>query len=485
MVQYDVERLRGQGFVVDYDVNTDNLFIHNLERINELQGKTVEETNELRKEYEALIASTKRLNDENKANVNSWLDIDSSIRQTRNAIYDEWLQDSREGISFMELTDADKRDIIQSWRDVLDGIQVEIDYWTGRGFNESSDVIRSLTRDFVDAEKAISSTFDAIVANSSASLGEITKFYSDLLSAANEFADSGFITVQQFESIISVGIQHLSLLEDTNGQLVINEANIHKIVAARLEQLAADTAYAYSSQIVNALKKDENETLQNLIGVKYQAADATWALVDANLAMMKSLGMSSNDFDAVLRNINNLRTLSDNALVGIGQQTGQIANSLREKEQAYEAAARVASRAIQRQIDGIDRLNKRIQAQLDALRETRSNWETTIGYIVSLIDDQISAIEKVNDGLKDNVSVLEENRNNWTDTIRAAQDVIDSQIRLLEEERNALREKNDESERELRLAQLKQDLLKAQQRTMRVFVEGKHFALTYSNVRAA
>lgn len=67
-----VNKLRGQGFKIDYDPATDNLLIHNREHINDLNQSIVEQ-------YEEYIERVDELNDANKDSADQWDELTSSI----------------------------------------------------------------------------------------------------------------------------------------------------------------------------------------------------------------------------------------------------------------------------------------------------------------------------------------------------------------------------------------------------------------------
>ena len=70
--------------------------------------------------------------------------------------------------------------------------------------------------------------------------------YDTLKDAAKEFSESGYITVSTFQEIAKLGVENLAYLQDENGLLVINEENIQKVIAARTQQMAIETAFSAS-----------------------------------------------------------------------------------------------------------------------------------------------------------------------------------------------------------------------------------------------
>lgn len=218
-----VEALRELGFAVQYNADTNELWIDNMEHLNELvadskgEYDTLQEaTNALREETEDLIDSLTDLNDENREGSESWWELSDSIKEARKQI--------------LELLD----NIVEEASDAVDSIQ---------------DV------------------------------------YNTLHDAADEYAESGFITVDTLQSVRDMGQQYLAYLMDENGQLVINEERIQAVIAARTQQLAIESSLSYVEALRIAKSEGDIETLNNLLYATEQATDATWEFVYANLAL--------------------------------------------------------------------------------------------------------------------------------------------------------------------------------------------------------
>jgi len=79
-IQENVSKLQSQGFSVAYNASSNRLAITNMEHINQIVGKTTEETNNLRKAAESLIDTTQTLNDDNIKGVQDWYSSLKSIK---------------------------------------------------------------------------------------------------------------------------------------------------------------------------------------------------------------------------------------------------------------------------------------------------------------------------------------------------------------------------------------------------------------------
>lgn len=79
-IQENVSNLQAQGFSVAYNASSNRLAITNMEHINQIVGKTTEETNNLRKAAESLIDTTQTLNDDNIKGTQDWYSSLKSIK---------------------------------------------------------------------------------------------------------------------------------------------------------------------------------------------------------------------------------------------------------------------------------------------------------------------------------------------------------------------------------------------------------------------
>lgn len=218
-----VKALRDLGFEVQYNADTNELWIANMEHLNELVADSKggydtlqEATNGLRKETEDLINSLTDLNEENRDGSENWKELGQDTKEARKQI--------------MELLDG----IVEEASDAVDSIQ---------------------------------------------------NVYDTLHEAADEYAESGFITVDTLQSVRAMGQKYLAYLIDESGQLVINEERIRAVIAAKTQELAIESSLSYIEALRIAKQEGDIETLNNLLYATEEATDATWGFVYANLAL--------------------------------------------------------------------------------------------------------------------------------------------------------------------------------------------------------
>jgi len=204
-----------------------------------------------------------------------------------------------------------------------------------------------------------------IMENANDALSQMDSVYSTLKSAANEYANSGFINSDTYQDILGLGVEYLAMLKDENGQLVINEDNINKIIKARIQQVGIETSLNYVEQLRMALLENNTDTLNNLLNATNELTDSTWDLVYAELA---TLNLSTSEFNAAVQRINTIRGLTDTAISGVGQTTNTIIDGLNDTSDALDSILQYV----------IEMIKQETENQIDALEEQISDYQKIV-----------------------------------------------------------------------------------------------------------
>ena len=230
---------------------------------------------------------------------------------------------------------------------------------------EGSESWQELEYAIKEAKTNIIDNLKEIVTQASEAVDEIQNVY-DTLKAADEFAaNGGFISVDAFQDIVALGPEYMQYLRDENGLLVINEENINKVIAAKTQQLALDNAMSYVERLRLALQEESIEDLNTLLYATTDATNATWGLVYANLAL---LDLDDQQYAAALHNINAIRSLADNAVMGIGQVAGSATNELEDMRTGLDDILQYV----------MDMLEQRINNQIQALEDMKEAYRDII-----------------------------------------------------------------------------------------------------------
>lgn len=258
-------------------------------------------------------------------------------------------------------------EIVAHYKAMQEELHKEAEYYRSLGYSDTSDEVSKLSDlwwDYYDKIKTVSAdAWQQVVDNANDALDSVTDLYDTLKDAAQEYAENGNISVKTLQSIYKLGVQNLAYLEDENGQLVINEENIQKVIAARTQQMAIETALNYIQQLRTALTNEDTAALNNLIFATDVAANSTWDLVYAQLLL---LGLDESQYNAALQRINTLRSLADVAVTSIGRVDNAAKEALESTSQALDDILEYVKDMIKQEVEN---QVEALEDQIDRYRE--------------------------------------------------------------------------------------------------------------------
>ena len=256
------------------------------------------------------------------------------------SLQEQYFQDGAEALDSDRMREALIRQVgyyREIQRQAEASLEAVKNYYRGKGMSdneiEQQDEVQDLSKAWLEASQDVSDAMERmtkdIAAAFSASVDEMQGVYDTLHSAADEYAETGYITVDTLQAIISHGVEYMALLQDENGQLVINEQKIKDIIAARTEQMAIESALAYIEALRTAKIMGNTAEMERLLFATQQATDASWGFVYANLAL---LALEGDHYNAALKNINALRALAKSASESIGNSGKNVGESLKNMQ---------------------------------------------------------------------------------------------------------------------------------------------------------
>lgn len=341
-----------------------------------------------------------------------WWEYEDSIREARISAYEKVIDEHENAIKLNENwleKSIDKNDrsgvlkysteIVNHYKAAQEELHKLAEYYRSLGYADTSDEVSALMDkwwEYYDEIKTVAANaWQEILDNAHEAVDEILNLYDTMKTAAKEYESSGFITVKTFQELAKLGVENLAYLQDENGLLVINKENIEKVIAARTQQMAVETALNYVQQIRTALMKKDTTELSRLTMATQIAADSTWDLVYAQLQLARSEGLSDDMYAGALNNINNLRALTDITVVGIGKVEGGIDET---KKKANEA------------------ITEQSEALKDILKYVEAMIKQEIKNQIEALNDQIDKMKEIVDLQKKSLD-LEKEKDKYSRTI--------------------------------------------------------------------
>lgn len=422
-----VESLSELGFAVQYNADTNELWIENLEHLNELTadsageyGSLQEATNALREGTEDLIGTITDLNDANREGSESWWELNKSIIETTISMYENMMQARKNAAMLAEngmdnaidtknLDDVKKFSaaMIAEYQGMQKILHEEAEYYRSLGYSDTSDEVSKLSDlwwDYADniksvKEQVVDYLID-IVDVASDSVDEIRNVSDVLHDAADEFAaNDGFITIDTWNALRKVGTQYMQMLVDENGVYQINEERINAVIAARTRQLAVENAMSYVERLKLAAQEGSIEDLNNLCFATTDATNSTWGLVYAELELMHTMGeLNDSQYQAALHNIEAMQDLANNVVANIGKATDAVAKNL-------EAARKQ-----------LEDTKKGLQDLLDELEDMEDGANDLVKYVMDMLKHRI----------QEQIDLLEEMKDKYSEIIDLKKDSLDA-----------------------------------------------------------
>lgn len=343
------------------------------------------------------------------------------------------------------------------------------------GATEDDEQLRDMEEAAWDAYQNMHDTLDNIrslyIDALNDEIDSIQSAFNTLKDAVSEFNENGTISIDTFQSLLENGVQYLGLLKNENGEYEISTDSVNKLLQARKNQLAVETALSYVSRIREALAKGETETVASLIDATQDLGSSTWDLVYANLELARSEGLSDEDYEKAKQNIDNIRELAaitEDDLSSEDDKIGQIRDTyddLNDQVEHYikhlEQAQKIADRgsdyhgieeSVVAQIgqyqkiiencnaaieemkaEGADDTNEDLQAMEEAAWSAQQSIWSLYDTLYSLRVDAVkSRLDDIQSAISDFTKAMEEINDSGSLTLDTFQSILDQGMAYLQ-----------------------------------------------------
>ncbi len=319
-----------------------------------------------------------------------WWEYSDKIKELREKEYGDLLKNNENAIKLTEnwldnaVTDSDYngikkyvKDTIAYYKNMQETIQAQANYYRSLGYNDTSDEVSELSDKWWEyAEKIntiLKESYDKMVENATKALSSIADAYEKLKDAAEEYSEINGLSVDTYQDILDLGVEYISLLKDENGNLVINEDKIKKIISARKEQLGVETALSYLEQVREAYTNNNTIAMEKLLNATDKVSDSTWALVYAQASFM---GLPADKTKQLISNLDNIYSLTKAVTDNTKDDAEEIANSLDDiLDYVIQIIEQEADDKIEALDKQIDEYKKIIDLQKESLQLTKEQDE--------------------------------------------------------------------------------------------------------------
>lgn len=375
IIKSNIKELEEIGFQIDYNEKTNEFFVKNLEHLNELHADSVGEYESLQEATNALRENTERL-------IDSLDDLNSKN------------QDGADSIKDLEKSVKDaKSSIVECLQELVD---------------EASDVVDG----FQDV-------------------------YTTLTDGAKEYAQNGFLSVDRLQAILDLGPKYLEFLYNENGQLILNEQSLQRVIAAKTEEMAAETALSYAKQVLLSAEQAETDTLVALTQANGTASISTWNMAYATLGLAKAIGvangMDADYFDDAVTHIQKMQSLSKTAVNSISAYFKTIDEGYINQQDGLSQILEMTKDLVRHENEEmIDALEDQKDAFADIVRLRKEGLEAAKkeGDYDDEIEEKIRQIAKLQERI--NTLSLDDSRDAQAERIKLEEELYKLQKELAE-----------------------------------------------------
>ncbi len=383
---------------------------------------------------------------------------------------------------------------------------------SGAGININSDFRKMLADMIQQAYEA-----EAEFAGMNTQLDNLQSSYQTLTSIIESYNETGYISLDSLQSLLTADENLIAMLEVENGQLAINQAAYENLVAVQLMELKAKLINAAAAEIEELAKQKAEEATNNNASASNNAVeklDAETAAINRNtsaaisnaVAKAEEAGVSEEEIQGVLDKNNEVW----NALLNnfSGDFSGFMGGGSKAAKSAGKEAADAYLESFEKELKDLDDLKDRgkitEKQYLDALRRLylkyfrdkekylkeyekyehqyldgmKSLYESAFSYITKQIGKRIDAINDERDAA---VSALEAERDARLEAIEAQKEQLENEIEGIEKkidakekEIKAMQDANAERKRAIDLQGKEYNLQRMQnQKTANVYKGGQ------------
>ena len=296
------------------------------------------------------------------------------------------------------------------YKKMMSDSQAAVTAMIAAGASDTDEELQAMEEAYWSAYESLYDTLDQINSLYVDALNEkidgIQSAYENLKVAAEEF-NSGGITVDTFQALIENGVQYMSLLDNINGQYVINTEGIQRMIAAQKEQLAIESALSYLQKLKTALADGETNAVAALVNMTEALGTSTWDAVYAQAALLRgSGGLTEAQYAQVIANIDALRAIAAAVNTDITASAQDNANTQAEKNEA--------------QIDALEEILSLTEDLIKAEAEER----------IEALEDEIDAYQKIIDLKKESLRVSKEEDNYTKNVAQKTGEIAKIQARI-------------------------------------------------------
>lgn len=291
--------------------------------------------------------------------------------------------------------------IIDHYREAQKNLHKEAQYYRGMGYSDLSDEVADLSDQWWEYEDAVKDVkqkvidyLSDIVDAASDSVDTVQDVLDTFKKAAEEYStNGGFISVDTFQEISKLGVEYMGYLKDENGLLTINEEMINRVIKAKTDQMALESASAYVERLRMALQESDVVSLNNLLNATADLTEVQWGSVYAQLAM---LDLTEEGYAQAVKNVDAYRSILSNVKSGVGIDFDDSKDSV---DALFKYVEDMIRDEIDQQVDALEELKDKYSEIIDKKKESLQLSKDEADYqdeVADKVKEMAKLQEKIN-----------------------------------------------------------------------------------------
>lgn len=291
--------------------------------------------------------------------------------------------------------------IIDHYREAQKNLHKEAQYYRGMGYSDLSDEVSDLSDQWWEYEDAVKDVkqkvidyLSDIVDAASDSVDTVQDVLDTFKKAAEEYStNGGFISVDTFQEISKLGVEYMGYLKDENGLLTINEEMINRVIKAKTEQMALESASAYVERLRLALQENDVVSLNNLLNATADLTEVQWSSVYAQLAM---LDLTQEGYAQAVKAVDAYRSIFANVKMGTGVDVDDMKDGV---DEIFDYVKEMIKDNIDRQVDALEDLKDKYGEIIDKKKESLQLTKDEADYqdeVADKVKEMAKLQEKIN-----------------------------------------------------------------------------------------
>lgn len=327
---------------------------------------------------------------------------DEAAIKTQIAKFDDGVDGSQKIKDFFDTEGINTQEEIDAFNDVTKGI------------NNADLAIQKWNEHKIEGNKtSISDIFQLKNANNESTelgklsdqLDKIQTAYSSLMAATEQYNETGYITIDQYQAILENGAQFLDYLVDEDGNLKTDTASMQELAKARLYEMEAQIQQGLVDNVTSINTEADANTY--LASTNYELADSYQAVSQAAIDTWKTQalknGLSSNVIDTVLEKYNSdskkISDLTQKTILGVDTNPDATLRASNSNSSSSKSNSKDSIDIIDFAEEKLNHLNTLIddtQKHIEQL-EGSANKNALVDSLVDINKSKMSTLEQVSD----------------------------------------------------------------------------------------